>query len=151
MPQTLIASNRRANYDYEILETVEAGLVLQSSEIKSIRDNRVNLAGSYAFPSNGEMWLHNAHIAQYPYSRGENHHPLRSRKLLLKKQELRKYTSAAQQKGFSIVPLKLYISGHYAKITIGIGRGKRRYDKRKAIMEKERSREAKEAIKRDSQ
>ena len=151
MPQTLIASNRRANYDYEILETVEAGLVLQSSEIKSIRDNRVNLAGSNAFPSNGEMWLHNAHIAQYPYSRGENHHPLRSRKLLLKKQELRKYTSAAQQKGFSIVPLKLYISGHYAKITIGIGRGKRRYDKRKAIMEKERSREAKEAIKRNSQ
>ena len=151
MPQTLIASNRRANYDYEILETVEAGLVLQSSEIKSIRDNRVNLAGSYAFPSNGEMWLHNAHIAQYPYSRGENHHPLRSRKLLLKKQELRKYTSAAQQKGFSIVPLKLYISGHYAKITIGIGRGKRRYDKRKAIMEKERSRAAKEAIKRNSQ
>ena len=151
MPQTLIASNRRANYDYEILETVEAGLVLESSEIKSIRDNRVNLAGSYAFPSNGEMWLHNAHIAQYPYSRGENHHPLRSRKLLLKKQELRKYTSAAQQKGFSIVPLKLYISGHYAKITIGIGRGKRRYDKRKAIMEKERSREAKEAIKRNSQ
>ena len=151
MPQTLIASNRRANYDYEILETVEAGLVLQSSEIKSIRDNRVNLAGSYAFPSNGEMWLHNAHIAQYPYSRGENHHPLRSRKLLLKKQELRKYTSAAQQKGFSIVPLKLYISGHYAKITIGIGRGKRRYDKRKAIIEKERSREAKEAIKRNSQ
>ena len=151
MPQTLIASNRRANYDYEILETVEAGLVLQSSEIKSIRDNRVNLAGSYAFPSNGEMWLHNAHIAQYPYSIGENHHPLRSRKLLLKKQELRKYTSAAQQKGFSIVPLKLYISGHYAKITIGIGRGKRRYDKRKAIMEKERSREAKEAIKRNSQ
>ena len=151
MPQTLIASNRRANYDYEILETVEAGLVLQSSEIKSIRDNRVNLAGSYAFPSNGEMWLHNAHIAQYPYSRGENHHPLRSRKLLLKKQELRKYTSAAQQKGFSIVPLKLYIPGHYAKITIGIGRGKRRYDKRKAIMEKERSREAKEAIKRNSQ
>ena len=151
MPQTLIASNRRANYDYEILETVEAGLVLQSSEIKSIRDNRVNLAGSYAFPSNGEISLHNAHIAQYPYSRGENHHPLRSRKLLLKKQELRKYTSAAQQKGFSIVPLKLYISGHYAKITIGIGRGKRRYDKRKAIMEKERSREAKEAIKRNSQ
>ena len=151
MPQTLIASNRRANYDYEILETVEAGLVLQSSEIKSIRDKRVNLAGSYAFPSNGEMWLHNAHIAQYPYSRGVNHHPLRSRKLLLKKQELRKYTSAAQQKGFSIVPLKLYISGHYAKITIGIGRGKRRYDKRKAIMEKERSREAKEAIKRNSQ
>ena len=151
MAQTLIASNRRANYDYEILETVEAGLVLQSSEIKSIRANRVNLAGSYAFPSNGEIWLHNAHIAPYPYSRAENHHPLRSRKLLLKKQELRKYTSAAQQKGYSIVPLKLYISGHYAKITIGIGRGKRQYDKRKAIMEKERSREAKDAIKRNLQ
>ena len=151
MSQILIASNRRANYDYEILETVEAGLVLESSEIKSIRANRVNLAGAYAGPSAGEMWLHNAHIAQYPYSRGENHHPLRSRKLLLKKQELRKYTSAAQQKGYSIVPLKLYISGHYAKISIGIGRGKRRYDKRKSIMEKERSREAKEAMKRNLQ
>ena len=151
MSQILIASNRRANYDYEILETVEAGLVLESSEIKSIRANRVNLAGAYAGPSAGEMWLHNAHIAQYPYSRGENHHPLRSRKLLLKKQELRKYTSAAQQKGYSIVPLKLYISGHYAKIVIGIGRGKRRYDKRKSIMEKERSREAKEAMKRNLQ
>ncbi|MBS20677.1 MAG: SsrA-binding protein [Chloroflexi bacterium] len=151
MAQTLIASNRRAHYDYEIIETVEAGLVLQSSEIKSIRDNRVNLAGSYGFPSNGEMWLHNAHIAQYPYSRGENHHPLRSRKLLLRKQELRKYASAALQKGYSIVPLKLYISGHYAKITIGIGRGKRRYDKRKTVMEKERNREAKEAIKRNFQ
>ena len=151
MAQTLIASNRRANYDYEILETLEAGLVLQSSEIKSIRNNRVNLAGSYAFPSHGEMWLHNAHIAHYPFSRGENHHPLRSRKLLLKKQELRKYTSAAQQKGYSIIPLKLYISGHFAKITIGIARGKRQYDKRKAIKEKERSREAKEAIKRNLQ
>ena len=151
MSQILIASNRRANYDYEILETVEAGLVLESSEIKSIRANRVNLAGAYAFPSAGEMWLHNAHIAQYPYSRGANHHPLRSRKLLLKKQELRKYTSAAQQKGYSIVPLKLYISGHYAKITIGIGRGKRRYDKRKSTMEKERSREAKEVMKRNLQ
>ena len=151
MSETLIASNRRATYDYEILETIEAGLVLQSSEVKSIRDNRVNLAGSYAFPSNGELWLHNAHIAQYPYSRGQNHHPLRSRKLLLRKQELKKYVSAAQQKGFSIVPLKLYFSGHYAKITIGIGRGKRQYDKRRATLEKERSREAKEAIQRELQ
>jgi len=151
MSETLIASNRRATYDYEILETIEAGLVLQSSEVKSIRDNRVNLAGSYAFPSNGELWLHNAHIAQYPYSRGQNHHPLRSRKLLLRKQELRKYVSAAQQKGYSIVPLKLYFSGHYAKITIGIGRGKRQYDKRRATIEKERSREAKKAIQRELQ
>ena len=148
MPKTLIASNRRATYDYEILESAEAGLVLKSSEIKSIRDNRVDLAGSYAFHSNGELWLHNAHIAQYPYSRGENHHPLRSRKLLLRKQELRKYVSAAQQKGYSIVPLKLYFSGHYAKITISIARGKRQYDKRRASMEKERSRDAKEAIRR---
>ena len=151
MSNTLIASNRRAYYDYEILETIEAGLVLQSSEIKSIRDHRVNLAGSYAFPANAELWLHNAHIAQYPYSRGENHHPLRSRKLLLRKQELRKFMAAAQQKGYSIVPLKLYLSGHFAKISIGIGRGKRQYDKRKAIIEKERSRDAQEAIRRKLQ
>ena len=151
MSDTLIASNRRAYYDYEILETIEAGLVLQSSEIKSIRDHRVNLAGSYAFPSNGELWLQNAHIAQYPYSRGQNHHPLRSRKLLLRKQELSKFMAAAQQKGYSIVPLKLYLSGHFAKISIGIGRGKRRYDKRRAIMEKERSRAAQEAIRRELQ
>ena len=149
MSETLIASNRRATYDYEILESIEAGLVLKSSEIKSIRANRVNLAGSYAFPSNGELWLHNTHIAQYPYSRGQNHHPLRSRKLLLRRQELRKYVSAAQQKGYTIVPLKLYLSGHYAKITIGIGRGKKRYDKRRTIIEKERSREAQQAIRRE--
>ena len=89
----VVASNRRATYDYEILDKVEAGLVLMSSEVKSIRDNRVSLAGSYAYPFNGELWLNNAHIAIYPYSTRNNHEPLRSRKLLLKKRKHRLNTT----------------------------------------------------------
>ena len=95
----IVASNRRATYDYEILDKVEAGLVLMSSEVKSIRENRVSLAGSYAYPFNGELWLNNAHIAIYPYSTRNNHEPLRSRKLLLKKRDLLKLSEIAKQKG----------------------------------------------------
>jgi SsrA-binding protein len=146
----VVASNRRATYDYEILDKVEAGLVLMSSEVKSIRQNRVSLAGSYAYPFNGELWLNNAHIAIYPYATRNNHEPLRSRKLLLKKRDLVKLSEIAKQKGYSLVPLKLYFSGHYAKIELGIGRGKRNYDKRRAEKERERNTEARAAIRRAS-
>ena len=146
----VVASNRRATYDYEILDKVEAGLVLMSSEVKSIRENRVSLAGSYAYPFNGELWLNNAHIAIYPYSTRNNHEPLRSRKLLLKKRDLLKLSEIAKQKGYSLVPLKLYFSGHYAKIELGIGRGKRNYDKRRAEKDRERNSEARAAIRRAS-
>ena len=143
-----IAVNRRATYDYEILERIEAGLVLLSSEIKSIRDNRVNLSGAYAFPQNGELWLQNCHIAPYPSAFRDNHEPLRPRKLLLKKEQLRRFSEVAKQKGYTIVPLKIYISGHYAKIQLGVGQGKKRYDKRRAIADRDRRREAREAERR---
>tara|TARA_B100001013_G_C24538807_1_gene413768 strand:+ start:447 stop:896 length:450 start_codon:yes stop_codon:yes gene_type:complete len=143
-----IAVNRRATYDYEILERIEAGLVLLSSEIKSIRDNRVNLSGAYAFPQNGELWLQNCHIAPYPSAVRDNHEPLRPRKLLLKKEQLRRFSEVAKQKGYTIVPLKIYISGHYAKIQLGVGQGKKRYDKRRAIADRDRRREARDAERR---
>ena len=143
-----IAVNRRATYDYEILERIEAGLVLLSSEIKSIRDNRVNLSGAYAFPQNGELWLQNCHIAPYPSAFRDNHEPLRPRKLLLKKEQIRRFSDVAKQKGYTIVPLKIYISGHYAKIQLGVGQGKKRYDKRRAIADRDRRREARDAERR---
>tara|TARA_Y100001001_G_scaffold148950_1_gene158332 strand:+ start:572 stop:1021 length:450 start_codon:yes stop_codon:yes gene_type:complete len=143
-----IAVNRRATYDYEILERIEAGLVLLSSEIKSIRDNRVNLSGAYAFPQNGELWLQNCHIAPYPSAFRDNHEPLRPRKLLLKKEQLRRFSEVAKQKGYTIVPLKIYISGHYAKIQLGVGQGKKRYDKRRALADRDRRREARDAERR---
>ena len=143
-----IAVNRRATYDYEILERIEAGLVLLSSEIKSIRDNRVNLSGAYAFPQNGELWLQNCHIAPYPSAVRDNHEPLRPRKLLLKKEQLRRFSEVAKQKGYTIVPLKIYISGHYAKIQLGVGQGKKRYDKRRALADSDRRREARDAERR---
>ncbi len=143
-----IAVNRRATYDYEILDRVEAGLILKASEIKSIRANRVNLSGAYAYPMNGELWLQNCHIAPYPSAVRENHEPLRPRKLLLRKEQIRRFAQAAQQKGHTLVPLKLYISGHYAKIELGIGIGRKRHDKRRTIEERDRRREAKEAERR---
>ena len=143
-----IAVNRRATYDYEILDRVEAGLILKATEIKSIRANRVNLSGAYAYPMNGELWLQNCHIAPYPSAVRENHEPLRPRKLLLRKEQIRRFAQAAQQKGHTIVPLRLYISRHYAKIELGIGIGRKRHDKRRTIEERDRRREAKEAERR---
>ena len=143
-----IAVNRRATYDYEILDRVEAGLILKATEIKSIRANRVNLSGAYAYPMNGELWLQDCHIAPYPSAVRENHEPLRPRKLLLRKEQIRRFAQAAQQKGHTIVPLRLYISRHYEKIELGIGIGRKRHDKRRTIEERDRRREAKEAERR---
>ena len=144
----VITVNRRATFDYEILERFEAGLVLLSSEIKSIRANRVNLAGAFAHPNkDGGLWLHNCHIAPYAEATRNNHEPTRPRKLLLHKKELRDLARVALQKGHTVVPLKIYISGHYAKIELGIGRGKKRYDKRRSIKDKERLRDARNAEK----
>ena len=143
-----IAINRRATYDYEILDRVEAGLVLRATEIKSIRANRVNLSGSYAYPMNGELWLQNCHIASYPFAIQDNHEPLRPRKLLLRKDQIRRFSHAAQQKGHTIVPLRLYTSRHYAKIELGIGIGRKRHDKRRLIEERDRRKEARDAERR---
>ena len=145
----IISVNRRARFDYEIVDTLEAGLVLTSTEIKSIRDHRVNLSGAYVFPHNGEMWLYNSHIAPYPPASYSNHEPDRIRKLLLKRDQIRRLTASLRRKGFAIIPMRLYISGHYAKVQLGIGKGRRKRDKRREIKERSISREMREAARRD--
>ena len=143
-----ITVNRRARYDYEVMESVEAGLVLTGTEIKSIREGRVSLSDSYGKPENGEMWLVNLHIAQYSAGSGENHDPTRRRKLLLRKDQITRLTKMVSERGLTLVPLRLYIKKHYAKVELGLGRGRKRYDKRRAIVERDREREARQAVRR---
>lgn len=144
----VIAQNRAAFYAYAILDRYEAGLVLQGTEIKSVREGNVDLRDAYAAPENGELWLLNAHIA--PYSKGgiRNHEPRRRRKLLLHRSELVRLTAEAAQRGFTIVPLRLYIKGRVAKVELGLARGKRQYEKRERIAERDAEREMQRAIRR---
>ena len=148
MSDRLISNNRRARYDYEILESFEAGIVLTGTEIKSIRDGRVSIAQSYAKPSNGEIWLTNAHIASYESGNINNHDPVRERKLLLHKNQIRRLTQQVSTSGLTLIPLRLYIRNHVAKIELGLGKGRKRYDKRKAMIDAERTKEAREAERR---
>ncbi len=141
-----ITVNRKARHEYDIVETVEAGLVLTGTEIKAIREGRVNLSDAYAKPEGGELWLVNAHISQYSSASYNNHEPTRPRKLLLHKDELQRLSRQVAQKGFTIVPLRLYIKRHVAKVELGLARGRRQYDKRQAIIEQEREREARQAV-----
>lgn len=143
----LIATNRRAYHDYTIEEKLEAGLVLTGTEIKSIRLGRVSLREAYARVDKGEAWLINAHIAQYPGGNRYNHEPTRSRKLLLHHKELSRLVGKVREKGYTLVPLRLYIKRGYAKIELGLGRGKRAYDKREAIARRDAQREIERAVK----
>ena len=145
-----IALNRRARYDYEILSVCEAGLVLTGTEIKSIRAGNVNLSDSYVQPRNGEMWLLNVHIAAYASANRDNHEPTRPRKLLLRRAEIRNLTHQVSAKGLTLIPLRLYITKGLAKAELALARGRRRYDKRRAVIERERKREAESAIRRRS-
>lgn len=132
-----LAVNRQALYDYQILERYEAGLVLTGTEIKSLRAGKVDLRSAYARPQDGELWLLNSHIAPYDPSSIFNHDPTRPRKLLLHREEIVKLTDAVAQKGLTMVPLRLYVKGHVAKVELGLARGKRQYDKRRTIMNRE--------------
>lgn len=131
-----IATNRRATYDYEILDTVEAGLSLWGTEIKSIRAGQVNLRGSFARGYGHELWLEGVHIAPYAQGNVHNHDPLRSRKLLLKRGEMDGLIGRAAQRGLTIVILRLYLKGPFAKVAIGLGRGKRRYQKKQTLIDR---------------
>lgn len=142
-----IATNRRANHDYFIEETYEAGIVLQGTEIKSIRAGRVNLKDSFARVHNGEVFIYNMHISPYEQGNRFNHDPVRTRKLLLHKKEINKLIGQTQQKGYAIVPLKLYIKNGFAKLLIGIGKGKKLYDKREDLKQKAMKREVERAMK----
>jgi SsrA-binding protein len=141
-----VATNRRAFFDYEILERYEAGLVLTGTEIKSVRAGKVDLRESYARPLNGELWLMNAHIATYGPANIYNHEPKRARKLLLHRQEIAILTSQVAEKRLTIVPLRMYIKHHVAKVELAVARGKRQYDKRRAIINKELDLAARRAL-----
>ncbi len=142
----LIASNRRAHFNYEILDRYEAGLLLTGTEIKSIRSGKIDLSDAYARANNGEIWLHNAYIAPYDPASQYNHDPKRNRKLLLHRAEILEMSSSAAERGLTIIPLRVYIKHHVAKVELGMARGKRQYDKRRAIIDRDMDREARRAM-----
>ncbi len=137
----LIVSNRRARYEYHILDTVEAGLVLQGTEVKSLRDGRANLQDAFASFNRGELWLHNLHISPYEAGNRFNHDPLRPRKLLLHRRELRKLVGQAEQKGLTLVPLDLHFRAGVAKVSLAVAKGKKLHDKRDDVKRRDAERE----------
>lgn len=137
MSKKIIASNPIARHNYNIIDTMEAGIVLYGTEIKSIRNGKVNLKDSYANIKNGEIYLYNMHVSPYEQGNIFNKDPLRDRKLLLNKREINKLFGLIKQKGYSLVPLSLYFSGNFVKVELGIGTGKKLYDKREDIAKKE--------------
>jgi SsrA-binding protein len=139
--------NRKAYHDYYIEESLEVGIVLKGSEIKSIREGKVSLRDAYAKPENGELWLFNSHIASYDAASYNTHQPTRTRKLLLHKEEIDRLTKRVAQRGLTLVPLKLYIKHGIAKVEIGVGKGKKIYDKREVIVRRETERQIDRALK----
>jgi len=142
-----LAQNRKASHDYFIEETYEAGIVLQGTEIKSIRAGRINLKDSHARIMRGEVYLLNMHIAPYEQGNRFNHEPTRSRKLLLHRKEINKLIGLTQQQGYTLVPLKVYIKNGVAKVLIGLGKGKKKYDKREDLKQKQMKRDIDRAMK----
>jgi SsrA-binding protein len=141
MPDKTVAVNRRARFEYAVEETLEAGIVLTGTEIKSIRAGRANLAEAYARIERGEALLIGAHIAQYEQGNRNNHEPTRTRKLLLHRDQIAELAGRTQAKGFTLVPLKLYIRDGMAKLELGIARGRKAHDKRRVIAERDVRRE----------
>jgi len=143
----VVASNRKAFHDFEIRDTFEAGIVLAGSEIKSIRAGQVSLQDGFVQFERGEAWLVNVHIAQYDPASRSNHEPRRRRKLLLHRREIERLMGKVQEKGFTLVPTRLYLKGSRAKVEIGLARGKRLYDKRQAIAKRDTDRQIARALK----
>jgi len=143
-----ISVNRKAQHDYHILQTLEAGIALSGSEIKSIREGRVSIREAYVRPLNDELWLIGAHIAHYPPAGLLNHDPTRDRRLLVHRKELRELARAVEAEGVTIVPLRLYLKRGLAKLEIALAKGKKSYDKRAAIAKKEAERQMERALRR---
>lgn len=141
-----LAQNKKAYHDYFIEETFEAGIVLQGTEIKSIRKGKVNLKDSFARIEHGELYLHNMHISPYEQGNRFNHDPLRTRKLLLHRKEINKLIGETKEVGYTIVPLKLYLKNGFCKVLIGLGKGKKQYDKREDLKRKEAKRDIERAF-----
>jgi SsrA-binding protein len=142
-----LVQNRQARFNYEILEKVEAGMALQGTEVKSIRDGKANIKEAYADIRNGEVWLIGAHINPYSHGNITNHNPLRERKLLLNSREIHRLQGKVMEKGLTLVPLRLYLKGRLIKLELGLGRGKKMGDKREDIKKREQEREVQRALK----
>lgn len=143
----LLAQNRKASHDYFIEETFEAGIVLMGTEIKSLRSGKANISDSFATIRNGEAFIHNMHIS--PFEQGNRYNPTdptRARKLLLKKAEIKKLLGSAKQQGYAIVPLKIYVRNGFAKLLIGLGRGKKQFDKRETEAKRDANRDIQRAL-----
>ena len=144
----VICTNRKARHDYHIVETMETGIVLVGTEVKSLREGQANLKDSYAGIERGELWLYNTHISQYSKGNRNNHDPTRNRKLLMHEREIRRLIGRIQEKGFTLVPLKLYFTdAGKVKVELGLAKGKREIDKRRQIAEREAERDMRRQFK----
>lgn len=141
-----VASNRKARHDYEILETFEAGLVLKGPEVKSVREGKVGFQDAYARLEGGEVWLHSLHISPYEQANRFNEDPLRPRKLLLNRHEIRRLVGKVEEKGLTLVPLDIHFRRGYAKVTLALARGRRSYDKREKLRRRTQEEEARRAV-----
>ncbi len=143
-------TNKKARYQYEVVERLEAGIVLKGSEVKSIRDGRISFVDSFAQIRRGESFLHNLHIALYPFDHNPNYQPTRERKLLLHKKEIEKLTGALARKGLTLIPLSIYFKKGRAKVEMGLAKGKRLYDKRRKLKDRAVDQEIKRVLKENS-
>jgi SsrA-binding protein len=141
----VLSVNRRASFDYEVIERYEAGIAFTGSEVKSVREGRISLAEAYALVERGEAWLIGAHVAEYVLAHRRNHEPMRRRKLLLHRREIDKLAASVSRDGLTLIPLKVYTKGRHIKVELGLCRGKQQHDKR----EKEREREHKREVDRE--
>jgi SsrA-binding protein len=144
--QKSVASNRKARHEYEVLETVEAGIELKGPEVKSIRAGNVSFQDAHARVERGQIWLHSLHVSPYEQANRFNVDPVRPRRLLLNKQEIRRLAAKVEEKGLTLVPLDLHFSRGYVKVTLAVGRGRKLHDKREALKRKEQDREARRAV-----
>ena len=141
-----VATNRQASHRFELLDKLECGIVLQGTEVKSLRDGAVQLKDGYATLREGELWLHNVHIAPYPAASRENHEPERERKLLMHRREIERLIGRTQEKGLTLVPTRMYFKGRNAKVEIALARGKEMHDKRRDLRDKDQRREIERAL-----
>ncbi len=142
----IVARNRKARHEYEILETFEAGLVLKGPEVKSVREGKVGFQDAFARIERGEVWLHNLHISPYEPANRWNEDPDRPRKLLLHRSEIRRLIGKVEEKGLTLVPLEIYFRGGYAKVTLALARGRRLHDRREKLRRREQEAEARRAV-----
>jgi SsrA-binding protein len=146
---SIVARNRKARHNFDIRWTIEAGIELVGTEVKSLREGKINLADAYAAISEGQVWLRNLHISPYKMAADTNHEPTRPRRLLLHKREIRKLWAETEQKGMTLVPLTLYFKGNIAKVELAVAAGRRKYDKREAIAKADADRRTRRATHRD--